>query len=133
MKMRKYIEVAKVYFKTQFAWRADVLFNMIFTISRILFAYLLWRMVFSGKEVVSGFTFHGMLSYYIVSSFLSQLEMSGGISGEICQRIRNGAFSKYMILPVSMEGYFVAMEAGTVLLSCSDFFSWCSLLIISAF
>lgn len=115
MKMRKYIEVAKVYFKTQFAWRADVVFNMIFTISRILFAYLLWRMVFSGKEMVSGFTFHGMLSYYIVSSFLSQLEMSGGISGEICQRIRNGTFSKYMILPVSMEGYFVAMEAGTVL------------------
>lgn len=115
MKMRKYIEVAKVYFKTQFAWRADVVFNMIFTISKILFAYLLWRMAFSGKETVAGFTFHGMLSYYIVSSFLSQLEMSGGISGEICQGIRNGTFSKYMIIPVSMEGYFVAMEVGVVL------------------
>lgn len=115
MKMQKYIEVAKVYFKTQFAWRADVVFNMIFTISKILFAYLLWRMVFLEKEVVSGFTFHSMLSYYIVSSFLSQLEMSGGISGEICQRIRNGTFSKYMIIPINIEGYFAAMEVGIVL------------------
>ena len=115
MKMRKYIEVAKVHFKTQFAWRADVIFNMIFTISKILFAYLLWRMVFSGKEVVSGFTFHSMLSYYIISSFLSQLEMSEGISSEIFHRIRNGTFSKYMIIPISMEGYFVAMEVGVVL------------------
>lgn len=115
MKMRKYTEVAKVYFKSQFAWRADVVFNMIFTISKILFAYLLWRMPFLGKETVAGFTFHGMLSYYIVSSFLSQLEMSAGISGEICQRIRNGTFSKYMIVPVSIEGYFVAMEIGVVL------------------
>lgn len=115
MKMRKYIEVARVNFKAQAAWRADVVFNMVFTISRILFACLLWRMVFSGKEIVSGFTFHGMLSYYIVSSFLSQLEMSAGISSEIFHRIRNGTFSKYMIIPISMEGYFAAMEAGVVL------------------
>ena len=115
MKMRKYIEAAKVNFKAQFAWRADVIFNMIFTIAKILFAYLLWHMVFSGREMVSGFTFHSMLSYYIVSSFLSQLEMSERISSEIFQRIRNGTFSKYMIIPISMEGYFVAMEAGIVL------------------
>ena len=115
MKMRKYIEAAKVNFKAQFAWRADVIFNMNFTIAKILFAYLLWHMVFSGREMVSGFTFHSMLSYYIVSSFLSQLEMSERISSEIFQRIRNGTFSKYMIIPISMEGYFVAMEAGIVL------------------
>ncbi len=115
MKMRKYIEVAKVYFKTQFAWRADVIFNMIFTISKILFAYLLWHLVFERKESVAGFTFHGMLSYYIISSFLSQLEMSGGISSEIFHRIRNGTFSRYMVVPVNMEGYFVAMETGVVI------------------
>lgn len=113
--MRKYTEIAKVFLKSQLAWRADVVFNMIFTISKILFAYLLWNIIFAGKETVAGFTFHGMLSYYIVSSFLSQLEMSDGISGEICARIRNGTFSKYMILPVGIQGYFTAMEAGVVL------------------
>lgn len=111
----KYWEVSKIYMKTQLVWRADVIFNMFFTISKILFAYLLWGMVFQNKEMVGQFTFHGMLSYYIISSFLFQLEMSGGISSEIHDRIRNGTFSKYMVIPVGIEKYFMAMELGIVL------------------
>lgn len=113
--MRKYWEVSKIYMKTQFVWRADVIFNMFFTIGRILFAYLLWGIIFRSREKIGVFTFHGMLSYYIVSSFLSQLEMSGGISGEIHERIRNGTFSKYMVIPVGIQRYFMAMELGVVL------------------
>ncbi len=113
--MRKYWAIAKTYTKTQLVWRADVIFNMIFTISRILFAYLLWGILFQGKETVGMFTFHGILSYYIVNSFLSQLEMSDGISGEIHYRIRNGTFSKYMVIPAGIELYFMAMELGVVL------------------
>ncbi len=113
--MRKYWEISKTYMKAQLVWRADVIFNMIFTISKILFAYLLWGIIFRQKSTVGLFTFHGMLSYYIVSSFLSQLEMSDGISGEIHARIRNGTFSKYMVIPVGIEKYFMAMELGVVL------------------
>lgn len=112
--MRKYIEIARIYLKTQLAWRADVVFNMLFTVGRILFAYLLWRVIFADKEMIAGFTFHGMLSYYIINSFLTQLEMSSGISGEISERIRNGTFTKYIVIPVSIEGYFTAMEVGIV-------------------
>ena len=113
--MRKYWEVSKTYMKAQLAWRADAVFNMIFTITKILFAYLLWGVIFQDREMVGGFTFHGMLSYYIISSFLSQLEMSQGVSGEIHHRIRNGTFSKYMVLPIGIEKYFLAMELGVVL------------------
>lgn len=121
--MRKYLEIARTHLKTQLAWRADVFFNMLFTISRILFAYLLWGIIFreaaltnvSGEVTVAGFTFHGMLYYYIISSFLRQLDMSEGISSEISDRIRNGTFSKYLVMPVNVEGYFIAQEIGTVL------------------
>ena len=113
--MGKYWEVSKTYMKTQLVWRADVVFNMIFTISKILFAYLLWGIIFQDKEMVGQFTFYSMLSYYIISSFLSQLEMSEGISSEIHDRIRGGTFSKYMVIPVGIEKYFMAMELGIVL------------------
>lgn len=113
--MRKYWEVSKVYMKTRLAWRADTVFNMIFTVTKILFAYLLWGIIFQKKEMVGQFTFHGMLSYYVISAFLSQLEMSGTVSEEIHNRIRNGTFSKYMVLPIGIERYFLAMEAGMVL------------------
>lgn len=112
--MKKYVEIAKVCLKVKLVWRADTVFHMIFTVTKILFAYLLWGILFQGKDEIAGFTFYGMLSYYIISSFLSQMEMSDGISGEISTRIRNGTFSKYMIIPVSIEKYFMAMEAGVV-------------------
>ena len=111
---KKYREVSLIYLKAQLAWRADAVFQMLFTVSKILFAYLLWGMVFRQRDTVSGFTFDGMLSYYIVSSFLSQLELSDGVSGEITERIRNGTFSKYMVLPINILAYFTAMEAGSV-------------------
>lgn len=113
--MRKYWEVSKIYMKAQLAWRADVVFNMVFTITKILFAYLLWGIIFQDRDMVGDFTFHGMLSYYIISSFLSGLERSGGVSSELHDRIRNGTFSKYMVIPVDVEKYFLAMELGIVL------------------
>lgn len=112
--MYKYLEISKIHMKSQLAWRADVVFNMLFTITRILFAYLLWGIIFQGKSMIGQFTFHGMLSYYIISSFLSQLEMSGGISAEIHDRIRQGTFSKFMVIPVNIETYFLFMEIGVV-------------------
>lgn len=113
--MRKFIAISKVYLQAQLIWRADAIFNMVFTITKIIFAFLLWGIIFDGRDDVSGFTFHSMLSYYIISSFLSQIEMSNGISGEISTRIRNGTFSKYMVIPVNIFRYFLAMESGVVL------------------
>lgn len=112
--MIKYIEVAIILFKAQIAYRFDVAMNVLFTISKILFAYILWGAVFGQNQTVAGFTFPMMLSYYIISSFLSQIEMSGGVSGEIGDRIRGGSFSKYMVIPINTQGYFIAQTFGAM-------------------
>lgn len=112
--MRKYIEVAKILFKAQITYRFDVAMTVLFTVSRILFAYILWGAIFGQNETVAGFTFPMMLSYYIISSFLSQIEMSDGVSGEVSGRIRGGTFSKYMVIPVSIQGYFAAQTFGAM-------------------
>lgn len=114
--MRKYLEVAKILFKAQLSWRFDIAFNMIFITIKILFAFIIWGAVFGEHKEVAGFNFNTMLSYYIISSFLSQLEMSEGVSGEISGRIRNGSFSKYMVIPVKIEGYFLAQTFGAAAL-----------------
>lgn len=98
--MRKYREVARIYFKTQIAFRVDIFFQMLFTVAKLLFAYLLWGTIFQEKSLVAGFSLQGMLSYYLVSSFLAQLDMSASLSEEITTRIRNGTFSNYVVLPV---------------------------------
>ncbi len=110
--MRKYAEIAKILFKVQIAWRFDVAISVLFTVSKILFAYILWGAIFGKNVTIAGFTFPMMLSYYITSSFLSQIEMSDGVSSEIGDRIRGGTFSKYMVVPVNTQGYFIAQSFG---------------------
>lgn len=113
--LRKYLEIIKIFIKTQLAWRGDAVIQILFTLTKILFACLLWRTIFKDRDQVAGFTINSMLSYYIISSFLNKMDMSSRVSGEISQRIRNGTFSKYMVLPVNIQGYFIAMELGIVL------------------
>ena len=100
--MKKYLEIAKTLFKAQMVYRFDVVMTVICTLAKILFAVVLWGAVFDGHETVAGFTYGEMLSYYIIAAFLSQIEMSEGVSGEISGRIRDGTFSKYMVLPVGV-------------------------------
>lgn len=112
--MRKYMEIVKIFFKAQIAYRFDVAMTVLFTVSKILFAYILWGAIFGQNKTVAGFTFPMMLSYYIISSFLAQIEMSGGVSGEISDRIRGGTFSKYMVIPTDTQGYFIAQTFGAM-------------------
>jgi ABC-2 type transport system permease protein len=110
--MNKYLEISKITFKAQLAWRFDIAVNVVFTIAKILFAYILWQGIFDHRSMVAGFTFDSMLSYYIINSFLSQLDMSDKVSDELSNRIRTGTFSKYMVIPVNIQGYFIAQTAG---------------------
>ncbi len=110
--MKKYFETAKVMFKTQMAYRFDIITSMVFTISKILLAYVLWGAIFGKQSMISGFTFNSMLSYYIVSSFLSQLDQSSNIGWQIAEEIRNGGFSKYIIRPMGIFRYFTAQTVG---------------------
>ena len=112
--MRKYIAVAKILFKAQIVYRFDVAMTALATVGRVLFAWILWGTVFSGRETVGGFTFGGMLSYYLISSFLTSLEMSSGVSGEVSSRIRGGTFSRFMVIPSSPQLHFMAQNFGSV-------------------
>ena len=110
--MRKYIEVFRLSFKMQIIWRFDVAMTTAATVGRILTAWILWGAVFSVHETVGGFSFNAMLSYYIISSVLTSLDMSNQISGEISYIIRNGQFSKHMVTPMNPQGFFGMMAAG---------------------
>lgn len=99
-------------FKTQMAYRFDIITSMIFTVSKILLAYVLWGAIFGKQSNISGFTFNSMLSYYIISSFLSQLDQSSNVGWQIAREIRNGSFSKYIIRPIGVFRYFAAQTVG---------------------
>jgi ABC-2 type transport system permease protein len=112
--MKKYIEIGKIFFKAQITYRFEVAMTILFTVTRILFAYMLWSAVFGQHDTVGGFTLHQMLTYYVVSSFLTQLEMSHGVSEELSAGVKRGTFSKFMVIPVNTQGYFLAQTLGRI-------------------
>lgn len=112
MWLKKYTAVFLLSFKMQIVWRFDVAMTMVATTFRILAASILWSAVFNGEETVGGLTLQGMLSYYVVCSFISSLDFSYNISGEVSHLIKNGRFSGHMVTPMNPMGFFTSMTAG---------------------
>ena len=110
--MRKYLQTAILSFKAQIVWRFDTAMTMALCLFQILFAHILWGALFTGRQYIAGFTRETMMAYAVASAFLTQLDLSAGVSGEISGRMRDGTFSKYMVLPVNTQGYFLAQTAG---------------------
>lgn len=107
------LEVAKTYFKTQVVYRFDVIMTAVATIGRVLFATILWGAIFQNRTLVSGFTYQGMISYYLAASFLTSLDVSASVSREVSSHIRGGTFSVYMVLPFHPLNWFMAKTLGT--------------------
>ena len=126
--IKKYCEVAKINFKGCIIWRFDILANLLLTVTKITFAYILWKAVFGENDVIGGFTFYSMLTYYVTGAFLSGADMSKKISTEICTRVISGTFSKYIIIPVNIQIYFMAQNLGRLifylLLNIISLFTW---------
>ena len=133
--IKKYCEVAKINFKGCIIWRFDILANLLLTVTKIMFAYILWKAVFGENDVIGGFTFYSMLTYYVTGAFLSGADMSKKISTEICTRVISGTFSKYIIIPVNIQIYFMAQNFGRLifylLLNIISLFTWIFILQIS--
>ena len=133
--IKKYCEVAKINFKGCIIWRFDILANLLLTVTKITFAYILWKAVFGENDVIGGFTFYSMLTYYVTGAFLSGADMSKKISTEICTRVIIGNFSKYIIIPVNIQIYFMAQNFGRLifylLLNMISLFTWIFILQIS--
>ena len=110
--MIKYIAVAKIQFKAQLAYRFDVIMTALGTIWRVIFAWILWGAIFTGRDMVGDFTFQAMLSYYVISSFFTATDMSGGVAGEVSSRIREGSFSKFMVIPSNPQLHFLSQTLG---------------------
>ncbi|MCL2058233.1 MAG: ABC transporter permease [Oscillospiraceae bacterium] len=110
--MKKYFAIGRILFKAQSAYRFDVLMTATGMIWRIVFAWILWGAIFTGREMVGGFTHSAMLSYYVVSSFFATMEMSYGVVGEVSARIKGGTFSKFMVIPSNPQLHFLSQTVG---------------------
>lgn len=113
--MRKYTAIARIMFKTQLVYRFDACMTALNVTAQIVFAWLLWGAIFESRSTVAGFTFSQMSAYYVIHCFLTQCSRSDSISSEISDKVKNGTFSRYLVIPVHVNGYFTAQTLGTMM------------------
>jgi ABC-2 type transport system permease protein len=106
--MKKYLEVAKITFKSQLVYRFEVITGMLFSLIGIILAYLLWSVLFQAKTEIAGFTFPMMIGYYILIQFFRRLDRSDELVWQLSAEIREGQFTKYLVRPIQPLWFFIA-------------------------
>lgn len=112
MNVAKYIQVAKITWKTLIAYQADAWLGAAVSGFRVLLSLLLWLAVFSGKEMVGGYTLPMMVTYSLLASLLARLQHQDAMAWQLAGEVREGQFSKYLVHPVSVLGYFLSAGMG---------------------
>jgi ABC-2 type transport system permease protein len=105
--MKQYLEVAKITFKSQLAYRFDVIFGTGLSFFRILLAFVLWGALFQNKQQIGGFTLPMMITYYIIMAFFRRLDTTDGMVRQFSSEIREGQFTKYLVKPMKPLWYFI--------------------------
>lgn len=126
--MGKYLETAKITMKEQLEYRFNVISGTLLSVFKIILAYFLWKAVFQGKDLVGGYTFNMMLTYYIITAFFMRLNQSESLMWQFSQEVQNGGFTKYVVRPISPIGFFtirsLTKTAFMVLINTAAFFVW---------
>jgi ABC-2 type transport system permease protein len=110
--MKKYFSIAATLFKAQFVYRFDVMLTALGTLWRVVFAVILWGAIFETRETVGGMTLPMMLSYYVITSFLTTSNLAGEVGFEVFGRILNGTFTKFIVIPANPQLHFLSQTYG---------------------
>jgi ABC-2 type transport system permease protein len=124
------LQVIGLELKKKLQYRLDVWGKLFFSLfSQLVIAYFLWRTIFTTKQVelIGGFSFHGMMLYYLIASFLIEIIVPPFHS--VSDEIYKGTLNRYLVYPVSFPvfkfcGQIAALlfGAGQLILALSLFF-----------
>jgi len=111
-RLLKYIQVAQIMWKSMLAYQVDTWLSAALTGFRVVLAYILWSAVFAGREQVGGYTLPMMITYVLAASLLSSLQNQDALAWQLANEVREGQFSKYLVMPASVSGYFIGAGLG---------------------
>jgi ABC-2 type transport system permease protein len=97
--------------KRLFAYRVQFWFELVASsLVHLVVALAVWRAVFeaSGVEVINGYSYNDMIVYVVVATFIGQAVYGTGM-GTFARDIYDGAYTRYLIYPLSVFTYKFAI------------------------
>lgn len=109
--MDKYLAIFKIGIKDGFQYRGQLIYWVFFDGLFLVMVYFLWRAIFAQQDLVGGYTFSALITYYIIA-FMVEIIIAHYSEYNMEDIVRNGKLNKYLIRPMSFFWYRFANEHG---------------------
>lgn len=120
---KPYLTNLSLELRKRLQYRVDFWLNNFFIVFGYLFAsYALWNWIYEKQDVseLNGYSFHKMMWYYVLSSFL--LLMTRPKFEIVAGDIYTGNLSKYLLYPISYFGLKLSQQLSYFLMTIVQFF-----------
>ncbi|MDZ7620708.1 MAG: ABC-2 family transporter protein [Patescibacteria group bacterium] len=94
-------------------YRGEFALSTLMRFLPIITQIFLWQAVFSAIEVeqgeatIAGYTFHGMIAYYLLTTVSRAFSSMPGLASGIAQDIRDGTVKKFLVQPIDMLSFLL--------------------------
>ena len=115
MKPALFTRVLSLETRKLMSYRFDFWLNVVVSFfAQLAVAYFLWLAVFTsgGEETIGGFTFEGMVTYYVLAILLGRIARGQERDLTVSQDIYDGALTKYLLYPTDYFGFKYAAHLG---------------------
>ncbi|MFI5401594.1 MAG: ABC transporter permease [Planctomycetota bacterium] len=115
MNPRVFFHVLSVELRSQLSYRADFWINAFAGfLAEFGVTWFVWDAVFreSGKPVIGGYSFDGMVLYFLAVVLLGKLVSGREFEGAVAGDIYDGSLNRYLVLPASFSAFKYAQRVG---------------------
>ncbi|XMB85175.1 ABC transporter permease [Mycoplasmatota bacterium WC44] len=113
--MKKYLFILKTALKEQLQYLGNLLGGFI-VFGLIVFVFLsLWKYIYSGQDVIHGYTINQLIWYIIMTELILFSARSYVITGEIKDDIKSGKIAYLLNKPYDYVIYIISKHFGTII------------------
>lgn len=101
--MKKYWHVVGIGIQNHLTYRFNFLVRCVFGFLPLIAMLYIWRAIYAGKpggETIGSFTFHQMVSYYLLVTIVEALTAVTEDDWQIAADIKDGNISQFLVKPV---------------------------------
>jgi len=116
MTPRLFIQVFSLEARKLMSYRVDFWITAVVGfLAQFGLAYFLWDAIYTdAREEIAGYTFEGMVLYYVLIILVAKLVRGSTYTNEIATDIYEGTLSRYIVYPTSYFGFKYAQHLGNI-------------------
>ena len=106
-----HLEIMKKAFKVSVTYKINTLFEFLSIGFDFFIQICVWTALYNGRNLVNGVSLSDMISYVMVSSFVSSLSYSG-IALKIANQVKDGTIGNELCRPINYKDMIMYHEIG---------------------